>query len=82
MTAIYKATASTPYREFQVAVDSTEYDASSDIFSAVLSQFNFSAGMLRVKNISKSNRRIIASMEPVKNTRTNDGYWAWIKKIL
>lgn len=79
-TTIYKAQISTPFGELTFAVDSTEFDAKTDLLSAAIAEINCPPGMLRVKDISKSNRRILVNMTPVKKARSNDDYWAWVQK--
>lgn len=77
-TKIFKATVTSAFGEFLFAVDSTEFDAKSDILTAALSEFNCPAGMIRVKDIAKSNRRIVKNMCPVKNAQVNGKQWAWV----
>lgn len=80
--AIYKAKVSAPFGLFLIAVNSIEMDARGDIMTAALSEFNCPAGMLRVKAVSKSNRRILRRMVASKHCQTSDkGCWAWIKRI-
>jgi len=82
-TSIFKGTVDTPFGLFLVAVDSTAQDAKRDIYSAVYSLFNMPQGMARVTNeISKSNRRILGKMAPIKNaTSYHSGQWGWAKKV-
>ncbi len=81
-TAIYKAQIDTPFGTFLIAVDSTKDYARSDIYNAAYSEFPAPNGMLRIKhNITKSNKRILSKMYPIKNARKNDTFWAWVKKL-
>lgn len=80
---IYKAQIDTPYGLFLIAARSNEYDARADILSAARGDFNHChPAMVKIQGeITKSNRRILAAMQPIKCTRTNSDFWAYIKRI-
>lgn len=81
-TSIFKANVSTPYGLFLVAVDSTEYNAKSDIIAAVQSDLPSHIGHIRVDKVKKSNRRIISGMDKLSKCHNYQvGQWAWIRKI-
>lgn len=83
-TAIYKAIVSTPIGNLLVAVDSTAQDAKADIYSVLSADMNCHIGLLRVKDVIKSNRTITKGMNPIKKSaRWEDGspqYWAWVAR--
>ena len=74
-TAIYKAEISTPYGRFIVAVDTIESGAKSDIISAFISDSKCHVGQIRVGEIKKSSRKLVADKQLVKGTN-----WAWIMR--
>jgi len=80
---IYKTTVDTMLGQFLVVVYSTSYDAKSDIYNAIQSEFNLPWGSFKIKNeIEKSNRTITKNMQGFKNARLTDNqFWAWGKKI-
>ena len=73
---IYKATVKTAFGSFVVAVESTVNDARSDIFTASLTAFHCSAGMLKVGDVHKNGQ--IFDFAPVKGCTVNGKHWAWI----
>ena len=76
-TAIYRANVQSPQGHFTFAVDSTETDARLDIITAAQAEFRCHVGMLRVDEPVKSNRRLIASMWPVRKCQLSGNRWAW-----
>lgn len=81
-TAIFKVQLDTPFGLFTIAVDSTEHDARSDIYSAAYSEFPAPNGMLRIQgDVKKSNPRILGNMTPIKCAKNyRSGQWGWAKK--
>ena len=79
-TRIYRAQVLAPFGLFTIAVDSTEYDARVDLMTAAITEFSCSAGMVSIKNVSRSNRRIIANMHPITKAQSNGQTWAWINR--
>jgi hypothetical protein len=73
--AIFKATVTSPFGKFVVAVESNSYDARTDIRTAALSELRCNTGLLRIGDITKSSRRILQSMDDVRLCE-----WAWIRK--
>lgn len=80
---IYKAQIDTPYGLFLIAARSNEYDARADILSAARGDFNHChPAMIKIQgDVSKSNRRILVSMQAIKSTQTNGEFWAYIKRV-
>ena len=73
---IYTGICTTPLGKFKIAVDSDQYGAYPDILTAAMSEIRCHPGLIRVKEVKKSNRIILKSMEPIKSAKD----WAWIKK--
>ena len=80
-TGIYKAQISSPFGIWLFAVESTEFDARGDLLTAVVSAMNCHFGLIRIKKIHRSNRRIIAAMTPVKKAQYYGKHWAWMKRL-
>lgn len=74
-TAIYKATVKSQFGDFVFAVDSTEYDAKYDIMTVAMKEFAVPAAMLKVGDVTKSTRKLVANMHQIKLTD-----WAWVQK--
>lgn len=79
--AIYKAQVSTPFGLFLVAVLEIEPFAKESISNLVQCEMNLAWGIFKVKEIKKSNRRILNNMHPVKNASSNGMQWGWMKRI-
>ena len=77
---IYRSSVSTPTGKFVIAVDTTAQDARTDTVTAAVSEFRCHAGLLRVDEPRRSNRRVVANMWPVKACRSNGETWAWITR--
>lgn len=77
---IYRSNVKTPIGQFVVAVDTTLQDARADTISAAVIEFRCPAGMLRVDEPRRSNRRIVANMWPIKACQSNGQQWAWLTR--
>lgn len=75
-TRIYKAKVTTPFGIFLFAVDSTAQDVRADIMSVASADMNCHPGMLRIKEVKQSNRRILGNMAEIKGAQG----WAWMKR--
>ena len=76
-TAIYTAEVISPFGSFIFAVDSTEYDAKSDVRTAAGGELRVHQGLLTVKNLKKSNRTVLKKMWPARGCQE----WAWLRRI-
>lgn len=79
--AIYKAQVNTPFGLFLVAVLEAEPFAKDSIVNLVQCEMMIAWGNFRVKEVTKSNRRILNSMTPVKGANSNGIQWGWMKRI-
>ena len=78
---VYKAIVKTPYGDLLFAVFSTEYDAKQDIMTAAQYDSKSHFGMLQVGQVTKSTRKLLKSMRPVRGTGSKTAkYWAYVKK--
>jgi len=75
---IYRSNVKTPIGQFVIAVDTTPQDARTDTVTAAVAEFRCHAGLLRVDEPQRSNRRIVADMWPVKACQSGGETWAWI----
>lgn len=78
--AIYRSNVKTPIGQFIVAVDTTPQDARVDTITAAVAEFRCNAGLLRVDEPQRSNRRITANMWPIKACQSGGQQWAWIMR--
>ncbi len=60
---IYRSNVRTPLGQFIFAVDTTANDAKSDTMTAAIAEFGCAAGLLRVDEPQRSNRRITAAVQ-------------------
>jgi hypothetical protein len=79
---IYRAEINAGFGIIEMAVESTEQDALTDMTTVAEAAHCGRPGMFRVKNLRRSNRRITRRMDPVKSCTCADGYWAWIGERL
>ena len=77
---IYRSNVKTPIGQFVVAVDTTAQDARTDTISAAVAEFRCHAGLLRVDEPRRSNRRVVAGMWPIRACRSNGEQWAWFAR--
>ena len=82
---VYRAEFSTfSNRVFDIAVLAyCEDDARTDMLTAIKEFSNMPFGMIRVKNLRKSNRRFLKGLSPIKSccvVRNNKKYfWAFVR---
>lgn len=59
-----------------------ESDAIEAVRLAAIQVFRMPYALIQVKGIRKTNKRSIASMQPIENcTSYIDGQWAWCKRV-
>lgn len=77
-TAIFNSEVSTPFGLFNIAIETIadEKTARSDLYSLIQSEMKVHIGLIRIRKIWKSNRRITSRMSQIKNTD-----FAWIERI-
>ncbi len=78
--AIYKATITSPFGKFVIAVESNAYDAKQDMRTAALTELRCHNGLLRIGDVTKSSRQLIKNMDAIKSCGVEIG-WSWIKKL-
>lgn len=70
---IFKATVTSPFGKFIVAVESDSLGARTDIYSAALAELRCHIGLLKIGDVAKSSRGITLKMDSICD-------WAWIRK--
>lgn len=77
---LYKAEISTPLGIYTFVVESTKDNAKGDLLTAAQSDIKCPFGMLRVKEVYKTTKKIMPSCLPIKSCKSNDVFWAWVVK--
>ena len=75
--AIHRAIVTGPIGTFEIAAMVDKGNPKSDLLTAANALFRCHYGLIRVKNIRKSNRRVVAGMTPITGCET----WAWYRRI-
>lgn len=78
---IYIANVHTATGEYTFAALTTAEDAAYDLRTVVMTATGYPAGAIRTNNVSRSNRRILANMVPVKKCVVDGQQWGWMKKV-
>ena len=75
--SIYKAKVKWALGTTELAVETTDGDARTDLYTAAEVLTGSKAKALRLVDVKRSNRRGVATWTPISKCQSNGEVWAW-----